>query len=247
VTGIAGCREPHCRMNGIGSGNIVSLMAGVAVRACIGITPGDMAVSTFGRGVTPGQCKETVIKSCSCPLKGVNRVTCGTIFLKPCLCMVWLRGGRVVLPVAVDAINPGDIKPHRIFRYMAVSTVSSTMCSQQGETTLLMDPRNVCHEPAGSRMTPFTVQPDRRLMNIGMAVIAFRTCFPEHQGRMTESAVCFCMLPRERQFCSTMIKRIYSFVKVPSLGAVADATAEPEILSVRVTCLLFQEQKEAAY
>jgi len=44
-----------------------------------------------------------------------------------------------------------------------------------------------------------------------------------------------------------MIKRIYSFVKVPSLGAVADATAEPEILSVRVTCLLFQEQKEAAY
>jgi hypothetical protein len=95
-------------------------------------------------------------------------------------------------------------------------------------------------------MTPFTIQPDSSLMDVRMALIAVSLCFFEHKGGMTESAFCFCMLSGERQFCSTVIKRIYLFIKVPPLRAMADATAEPEILSVRVTCFLFQEQEEAA-
>jgi len=83
-------------------------------------------------------------------------------------------------------------------------------------------------------------------MNIGMAIIAVSLCFSEHQGRMTKSAVCFCMLSGERHFCSTVIKRIYRFIKVPPLRAVADVAAEFEILSVRVTCFLFQKQEEEA-
>jgi hypothetical protein len=79
-----------------------------------------------------------------------------------------------------------------------------------------------------------------------MAIIALTLCFPEHQGRMAKPAVCFCMLAGERQFCGTMIKRIYRFIKVPPLGTVADVAAELEILSVRVTCFLFQKQEEEA-
>jgi hypothetical protein len=102
-------------MRGVCCCKVIILMAGKAIRICIGIVAGDMAVRTCGGGVTLCELKETVIKSCTSPLKGVDRVTCGTIFLEPCLDMVWLRGGRVVMPVAVDAIHSGDIKTHRIF------------------------------------------------------------------------------------------------------------------------------------
>jgi len=54
------------------------------------------------------------------------------------------------------------------------------------------------------------------------------------------------MLSGERHFCSTVIKRIYRFINVPPLRAVADVAAEFEILSVRVTCFLFQKQEEEA-
>jgi hypothetical protein len=74
-----------------------------------------MTFSTFAIGVTLLQGKETVIKSGTCPLKGINRMTGRTIFLKACLCMVWLCSGRVVLPVTVDAIDADDIKPYRVF------------------------------------------------------------------------------------------------------------------------------------
>jgi hypothetical protein len=74
-----------------------------------------MTISTFGSGVTLSQRKEAVIKPCAGPLKGVDRMTCGTVLLKPCLHMVWLGGGRVILPVAVNAINPDNIKAYRIF------------------------------------------------------------------------------------------------------------------------------------
>jgi hypothetical protein len=120
------------------------------------------------------------------------------------------------------------------------------MRTQQRETAQLMDPRNVGYKPAGSGMAPCTIQSDSRLMNIGMAIIAVSLCFPENQGRMTKPAVCFCMLSGEGQFCGTVIKRIYRFIKVPPLRAMADVAAELEILSVRMTCFLFQEQEEEA-
>jgi hypothetical protein len=109
-----------------------------------------------------------------------------------------------------------------------------------------MNPCNIRHKPAGCGMTPSAVQSNGCLMDVSMAVIAFRSSFPEHQCRMTEPAVCLCMLSVKRQFGGTVIKRIYCFIKVPPLRAVADATTEPEILSVRVPCFLFQEKKEAA-
>jgi hypothetical protein len=74
-----------------------------------------MTFRTFAIGVTILQGKETVIKSCTGPLKGINRMTCRTIFLETGLNMVWLCGGRVVLPVTVDAIDSDDIKPYRVF------------------------------------------------------------------------------------------------------------------------------------
>jgi hypothetical protein len=77
--------------------------------------------------------KEAVIKSCAGPLKGINRMTCRTIFLKTGLNMVWLIGGHVILPVTVNAINTDHIKPGKAFREMAVGTVSRTMCSKQRE------------------------------------------------------------------------------------------------------------------
>jgi hypothetical protein len=83
-------------------------------------------------------------------------------------------------------------------------------------------------------------------MNVGMAIIALTLCVPEYKCRMTKPAVCFCMLSGEWQFCGTVIKRIYRFIKVPPLRAVAHIAAEFEILSVRVTCFLFQEQEEEA-
>jgi hypothetical protein len=93
-----------------------------------------MTISTFGCGVTLRQRKETVIKSCAGPLKGINGMTGRAIFLKTGLDMVWLCGGRVILPVTVNAINSEDIKPNKTFREMAVRTVSRTMRSQQRET-----------------------------------------------------------------------------------------------------------------
>jgi hypothetical protein len=74
-----------------------------------------MTISTFGYGVTLRQRKEAMIKSCAGPLKGIYGMTGRTIFLKTGLHVVWLCGGRIILPVTVDAINPDDIKPHRIF------------------------------------------------------------------------------------------------------------------------------------
>ena len=74
-----------------------------------------MTINTFGCGVTLRQLKEAVIKSCAGPLKGINRMTCRAIFLETGLDMVWLCGGRVILPVTVNTIYPNDIKPYRIF------------------------------------------------------------------------------------------------------------------------------------
>jgi hypothetical protein len=74
-----------------------------------------MTISTFGYRVTLRQRKEAVIKSCARPLKGIYGMTGRTIFLKTSLYVVWLCGGRIILLVTVDAINPDDIKPYGIF------------------------------------------------------------------------------------------------------------------------------------
>jgi len=92
-----------------------------------------MTLNTFAIGVAFLKLKEAVIKSCAGPLKGINRMTCRTIFLETGLNMVWLIGGHVILPVTVNAINTDHIKPGKAFREMAVGTVSRTMCSQQRE------------------------------------------------------------------------------------------------------------------
>jgi hypothetical protein len=41
-----------------------------------------------------------------------------------------------------------------------------------------------------------------------------------------------------------VIKRIYLFIKVPSLRAMADAAAELEILTMRMTISLSKKQEE---
>jgi hypothetical protein len=43
-----------------------------------------------------------------------------------------------------------------------------------------------------------------------------------------------------------VIKRIDRFIKVPSLRTVADSAAKPEIIAVRMTCLVPQKEEEAA-
>jgi hypothetical protein len=59
--------------------------------------------------------KEAMVKSSASPLEGIDWMTDRTIFRETCSGMVWLCGGIVILSVAINAINPYDIKPHKTF------------------------------------------------------------------------------------------------------------------------------------
>ena len=75
VAGIAGCREPHCRMNGIGCSNIVSLMAGIAVRTETGITAWGMTIVAVWNRVPLREGKKAVYESGTIPAQGIDRMT----------------------------------------------------------------------------------------------------------------------------------------------------------------------------
>jgi hypothetical protein len=65
--------------------------------------------------MTKFKLEKTMVKTATCPLKGVYRVACGTIFRKTGFDMVRIFCSHIDFPVTIDAVHPGDIKTNKSF------------------------------------------------------------------------------------------------------------------------------------
>jgi hypothetical protein len=141
--------------------------------------------------------EETVVKSRTGPLKRIDRMTGRTVFREACSGMVRLCCSIVILPVAINAVNPDDIKAHKTFGEMTDCAISRAVRSKQREPAQLMDFCDICYKPAGCGMAPGTIRSYGALVHISMAFNAVSLCFTEYQSWMTESAVSLGMLTGE--------------------------------------------------
>lgn len=85
------------------------------------------------------------------------------------------RGCEVLLPVAIDAIVADAIKTQSCFRVVAIFTARCGMPAQQRKAVLLVQFRNIIHQPVGWRMTTRTIGAHGLLVDVDMAGDTFRT------------------------------------------------------------------------
>ena len=176
--------ELRCNMVRIHGCHVIGLVAGITVcrDICI-VTPG-MAAVAFRYGMSAGKREKQVGKPGSRPGKGIHGMAFGAVCGDIPLHMVRIGGRGIIIHMAIDAFDPEGLKPQLMHRRVAILAISHDMRTDQRETAQHVNFCNIPDKPGIGCMAPGTIEPDRLVMHIRMALKTFRPCLRKYQGWM---------------------------------------------------------------
>ncbi|MBK9177446.1 MAG: hypothetical protein IPM46_14160 [Flavobacteriales bacterium] len=116
-------------------------------------------------------------------------------------------GGVELVVVAVDAIVAHAGERQRIVSDVAVHAAEVAVRADERESVLLMQLRDIIHQPGPRCVAPGAVITDGHRMNIGVAgdAIRWHRCI-EHQGTMTGPAIHLRMHTHQRERRGIMVE-----------------------------------------
>ena len=152
------------------------------------------------------QWEKVMVDSCGLPFKREDCVTLTAIRRITSLLVIGIRGSLVVFTMTIDAVCTEWVKPEIRLTGMAFEAIGHLVRTDKREGYLLMDLRDVVHDPGFRRVAPGAICTDGLLMHICMACHAFLVCPCKLQLLVAKPAVNQLVLPVKGKTSRDMIK-----------------------------------------
>ena len=151
-----------------------------------------MAHRTIPDVVSKGEREEVVVNERRCPPGSKRVMAFDAIGREARHHMVRVRGGLVVRLMAIEALIADPCERGAVVRYMAIHTAQVAIHPHQRKAILLIQFRNVIHQPAHRGMAARTIITDGHAVNVRMARNAVAPgCLAKDHGGVARFAIHF--------------------------------------------------------
>lgn len=103
--------------------------------------------------------------------------------------MVGAGGGHIVVPVAIDAFIAQTVEAQRRFGRVAIGAGGQGMRAEEGETVVLVQFRNIVHQPVQRVVAAGAIRPHGSVVHVGMAGDAIGLRLGKNQALVAGAAI----------------------------------------------------------
>ena len=164
-------------------------MTGYTIGWRIQIISTGMAFGAICNVVSFGQREKVVIYLVGRPAETVHIMAIRTIGGKTDALVVWAGSGRIIGQVAIDTIISDALKLQTGFRFMTIRTGGNGVRANERKTVVVVQFRNIVHQPVLCIMTPGAVFSDGSVVQIGVTGNAVGIGIRKNHGFMAGPAI----------------------------------------------------------
>ena len=193
-----------------------------------------MATSTILYGMSTCQREEIVVRKIGRPTRAHRIVTVHAILRETGTRMVRVLRSHIVGLVAIDTVVPEPCESERVVGHMTVHAAQIVMRADQRETVLLVQFRDIIHQPGPWCVTSRTIIAYGHRVHVGVASHTIsRNRRIESQRTVAGAAINFSVQTDQRKCCGIVIETQWLPHRRPIGRYMARRAIDHEALTVR--------------